>query len=70
EPRHSNLPSWRFATTDGIRLTYAVRGVEAVGDRQDAVAEISGAFPGSPVTLVFGLTFRGDRIERLHIHPA
>ncbi|MBT9291645.1 nuclear transport factor 2 family protein [Prosthecodimorpha staleyi] len=38
-------------------------------NRVDVVAEVSGAFPGSPILLRFGFTMKADRIVRLEIAP-
>jgi hypothetical protein len=62
----AGIHAWRTSVPD---VTYRVATVDTVGDRHDVRAEISGDFPGSPVTLVFELTFDGDRIRTLHIHP-
>lgn len=50
-------------------VTYRVRSVEPRGAAQHAETEISGDFPGSPVTLDFDFTVDGDRITALTIRP-
>jgi hypothetical protein len=59
------IRAWR-ATVPPV--TYTVRDVQSVGDEHIARAEITGEFPGSPVTLAFGFTFADDgRIRTLAI---
>jgi len=51
-------------------VTYRLVTIEPDGDGHQALAEIAGDFPGSPVTLAFGFVLDGDRIQRLTIRPA
>jgi SnoaL-like protein len=61
------IRSWRAAVPE---VRYDVLGVDAVADEYVARAEISGDFPGSPVTLTFLFTFTGDgRVATLAIRP-
>ncbi|GAA4740912.1 hypothetical protein [Actinomycetospora chibensis] len=41
-----------------------------LGREQALLAGIAGDFPGSPVTLAFGVVLADDRMERLTIRPA
>src|ERR1700712_3574898 len=61
------IRSWRAAVPE---VRYDVLGVDAVADECVARAEISGEFPGSPVTLTFLFTFTEDgRVATLAIRP-
>lgn len=51
-------------------VSYRVLDVGHAGTSHRATAQISGSFPGSPVTLVLTLAFVGDKITRLTIRPA
>lgn len=42
---------------------------ETIGPRTTVTAEVSGAFPGSPIQLRFGFTVAGDLISQLEIRP-
>ncbi|MCD2196905.1 nuclear transport factor 2 family protein [Actinomycetospora endophytica] len=67
---HRGIDAIRAWRTSVPPVTYEVRGVDPIaGDGRRAVVEIAGDFPGSPVDLAFGFTFRGDRIEYLTIRP-
>lgn len=44
-----------------------VRSVASSGDDLEILAEITGAFPGSPILLRFDFTMKDDRIVRLEI---
>jgi hypothetical protein len=61
----AEIRAWR---TEIPRVRYDVRQVERGADGTTARAEISGDFPGSPVTLTFHFTYAGDgRISVLRI---
>jgi hypothetical protein len=50
------------------RVAYAIREVRLAGTVHDAVVDIAGDFPGSPVTLIFRFQFAADgRISALTI---
>jgi hypothetical protein len=52
-------------------VSYAVGGVTSSGGEYVAHAEITGEFPGSPVTLAFRFTFTGDGlVQTLTIRPS
>ena len=61
------IRGWRTSVPD---VTYRLVTIEPDGDGHQALAEIAGDFPGSPVTLAFGFVLAGDRIQRLTIRPA
>jgi len=61
------IRGWRTSVPD---VTYRLVTIEPDGDGHQALAEIAGDFPGSPVTLAFGFVLDGDRIQRLTIRPA
>jgi ketosteroid isomerase-like protein len=50
-------------------LQAEVTRVEAVDGRTVAVAQVSGAFPGSPVELRYRFTLRDGKIAALNIGP-
>ena len=61
------IRAWRTSVPD---VDYRLRTIERAGDGHRALAEISGDFPGSPVTLAFGFVLAGARIQELTIRPA
>ena len=61
-----DIRAWRTSVPP---VTYAVRRIEPTDRGQRAVAEISGDFPGSPVTLAFGFVFAAEKIQELTIRP-
>lgn len=67
--RHVGIDAVRAWRTAVPSVTYTVRSVETTADGQDAVADIAGDFPGSPVRLVFGFSFAEDGIRHLTIRP-
>jgi hypothetical protein len=60
------IRAWRTTVPD---VSYRVVSIEPADDGQVAVAEIAGDFPGSPVSLAFGFTFRDEKIQTLTIRP-
>ncbi|MDN3358761.1 nuclear transport factor 2 family protein [Actinomadura sp. DC4] len=61
------IREWR---TEVPPVKYSVQEITESGAGHDAYAEISGGFPGSPVTLTFHFEFTADgRIEKLTIRP-
>lgn len=46
-----------------------IKNMTADGSNVEVAAEVSGAFPGSPILLRFRFTLDGDRIIRLEIAP-
>ena len=60
------IRSWR---TKVPRVAYTVRGIKATGTGHDAVVDIAGDFPGSPVSLTFHFQFAAGRITALAIRP-
>ena len=61
----AEIRAWR---TEIPRVKYDVKRVERGADGTTAWAEISGDFPGSPVTLTFHFTYAEDgRISTLRI---
>ena len=63
----AEIAAWR---SDVPTVGYAVRSVEPTDDGYVARAEISGDFPGSPVTLTFMVGLAADgRIATLTIRP-
>lgn len=60
------IRSWRTGVPP---VTYDVRRIEPTERGRRAVAEISGDFPGSPVTLAFGFVLAADKIQELTIRP-
>jgi hypothetical protein len=61
----AEIRSWR---TEVPRVRYDVKHVEREGSRAHARVEISGPFPGSPVTLAFEFDYADDdRIAALRI---
>jgi hypothetical protein len=60
----AEIRAWR---TEVPSVRYDVKEVERRSDVTDANVEISGDFPGSPVTLSFHFEFAGDRIAVLRI---
>jgi len=60
----AEIRAWR---TEVPAVRYDVKNVERRGDAADAAVEISGDFPGSPVTLSFHFEFTDDRIAVLRI---
>ena len=66
---HEGIAAIRAWRTGVPPVTYTVKSVEPTEEGHRAIAEIAGAFPGSPVTLTFGFAFRGEKIRRLTIRP-
>jgi hypothetical protein len=63
----SEIRAWR---TEVPPVAYDVQSVERQGDTELVRAEISGDFPGSPVTLAFAFEHAADgRIAVLRIRP-
>jgi hypothetical protein len=60
------IRAWRTSVPP---VVYRVRDIRPTGAGHKVTAEISGDFPGSPVTLVFDLTFAGEKIASLTIRP-
>ncbi|MFF3440368.1 nuclear transport factor 2 family protein [Streptosporangium sp. NPDC002721] len=61
------IRAWRTAVPD---VVYTVTGADLTGDATDATADVSGDFPGSPVTLRFHFEYGADgRISVLRIRP-
>jgi len=63
------IRAWLEETSARYNDRAHVTSVTASGDGVEAVAEVSGTFPGSPVVLRFVFTLDGDRIVRLEITP-
>ncbi len=61
------IRAWMEETAAKYNDRTEVRSFAAEGDAVKVVAEVSGTFPGSPVTLRFRFTLAGDRIGRLQI---
>lgn len=68
--RHVGIDAVRAWRTAVPPVTYTVRSVATTTAGHDAVADIAGDFPGSPVRLVFAFTFAEDGIRHLTIRPA
>jgi len=65
---HHGIGEIRAWRSEVPRVRYDVKTVDRHGSGTDARAEISGAFPGSPVTLAFHFEFTDeDRIAVLRI---
>ncbi len=63
------LRAWIEEATIGNRAVATPLSVAPDGADRVMVAEVAGAFPGSPVTLTFRFTLAGGRIARLEIGP-
>jgi ketosteroid isomerase-like protein len=64
---HDAIRAWIEEATLGARAVAIPRQVEGDGADRVVTAEVSGSFPGSPVTLGFRFGLTGDRIARLEI---
>lgn len=60
------IRAWRTSVPD---VTYTVRSVEPTATGHEAVTDIAGDFPGSPVRLAFAFGFADDGIRHLSIRP-
>ncbi|TCK21771.1 nuclear transport factor 2 family protein [Pseudonocardia endophytica] len=67
--RHVGIDAVRAWRTAVPSVTYSVRRVGPTPDGQEAIADIAGDFPGSPVRLEFTFRFDGDAIRHLTIRP-
>jgi len=63
----AEIRAWIEEATIGNRALAAPQEAAASGTTERVTAEITGAFPGSPITLGFRFTLAGDRIARLEI---
>src|SRR5262245_33664447 len=61
------IRAWIEDTTARYADRTVVRSFAREGDEVAVDADVSGTFPGSPVTLTFRFTLDGDRIARLEI---
>jgi hypothetical protein len=60
------IRAWRSSVPP---VAYEVRALDPVEGGFRALVDISGDFPGSPVSLGFAFVFRGEVIEHLAIRP-
>lgn len=68
--RHDGIDAIRAWRTAVPPVTYTVRSAEPTTDGHEAITDIAGDFPGSPVRLVFAFHFGEDGIRHLTIRPA
>lgn len=61
------IRAWIEETTVAYKVVPDIREVARDADAYLVTAEISGTFPGSPVTLTYRLRLAGDRIAHLVI---
>jgi len=61
------IRTWIIQATLGNRAVASPRAIRSDGDRHRVTAEVSGAFPGSPITLTFTFRIRDGRIVALEI---
>ena len=67
---HRGIAAIREWRSEVPRVAYAIRDVRPASTVHDAVVDIAGDFPGSPVTLTFRFLFAADgRISALTISP-
>ena len=66
---HQGIDAIRGWRTSVPAVVYRIRETESVAAGHRVVAEISGDFPGSPVTLAFNFVFSGEKIISLAIRP-
>lgn len=64
---HEVIRAWIEEATLGARAVATPLQVEGGDGISAVIAAVSGAFPGSPVTLSFRFMLAGDRIARLEI---
>ena len=62
-----SIREWIEEATIGNKAIANPKSVTSEADQQIVRAEVSGAFPGAPITLTFRFTIAGDRITRLKI---
>lgn len=65
----SAIAAWALDAARKYDATMASRRLEPTDDGCTLHAEVSGNFPGSPVTLAFRFALRGDAIAALEIAP-
>lgn len=66
---HDAINAWMEETVAQYDDRSELRGIETNGEDVVATAEVSGTFPGSPVTLRYRFTLEGDKIASLEIAP-
>ncbi|WP_159716466.1 nuclear transport factor 2 family protein [Geminicoccus flavidas] len=66
EGRHA-IRAWIEAATIGNQALAVPRSARREAGQEVVVAEVTGPFPGSPVTLTFRFTLAQDGISRLEI---
>ncbi|HEY8581234.1 MAG TPA: nuclear transport factor 2 family protein [Beijerinckiaceae bacterium] len=70
--RHEGRPSIRrWWTAAKAATNYSNRPIAATTEKETTIvhAQVSGAFPGSPITLRFAFRLDGDAIAELKIKP-
>ena len=70
--RHRGRPAiaaWNANVVAKYGFATKPLSAETTGPRTTVTAEVSGAFPGSPIHLRFGFTVMGDLISELEIRP-
>lgn len=61
------IAAWTSAVVARYRPTAAPRDIDGADGRYRLSAQVSGDFPGSPVTLTYRFALRGERIAALEI---
>ncbi len=61
------IRQWCVQTLNQYQFTINITGVAPEGNETIVTADVSGSFPGSPVTLRFFLTIENDKISTLTI---
>jgi SnoaL-like domain len=61
------IRQWCIQTLNQYQFTIDVTGVLVEGKETIVTADVSGSFPGSPVTLRFFLSIENDKIATLNI---
>jgi hypothetical protein len=65
----AQIADWIVRATADAKPTADVTGITRDGDQFVATAQVSGNFPGSPVTLRYFFTIRDSKIAKLLIKP-
>ena len=61
------IRSWVAETSRKYRPTFTLMRASVTGDEAILSVAVSGQFPGSPVTLDYGLQLQGGKISKLTI---
>jgi len=64
---HKNIAAWSRTVNEKYKCKHIVQGCAHADDGMHVTAQVSGTFPGSPITLTFRFVLQDDKISMLEI---